>query len=222
MIRDIRAYRKQLDERNKRLQKRHITIKENLEFINSLQHPDVFVKVDGPDPSLLEDYRKQSVGYREFMFASSLHGAAIIEGARQANHNLEKLGMLQLDMAQIEAVTKDVSKLAALWTLLANTNIPDELRAKTYEFAAASVFGPGHAQNNIAEVFRNLSLPERQPYGVSSMLRISDPDFKKKYAEINGKPPQQINVVKPGSIPRIDELAQEAKRNRKERISKRQ
>lgn len=178
----------------------------------------MFVKLTSPDSSWLVEYRDRAVGYREALFRNAMHGAAILEGARQANLNLEDLGLIMLDAKDLESLAKNVGKLSVLSILLANSSVSTEMRDKTMDYAAASMFGPGYERTAMSDMMRNLSVPEHSPFGVSSMARLSDPQLMEKYKQISGIAPQSTSVAQSSGVPRVDELAREAGNARSRRL----
>jgi hypothetical protein len=101
------------------------------------------------------------------------------------------------------------------------------LKTKTLDYAASSMFGPGHSQNAAADILRNLSIPEQSPfgYGASNILRMNDPNLKTKMAKLIGedatKPGKKVNaVVQSGVMSQIDKIAHEAQEDRKKRLRK--
>lgn len=221
------AYKENCRQRDAIRKARQKVIKENLDFVNNLSHPDLMVKISAPDPTWISEYRERAVGYREYLFRNAMHGAAILEGARQANINLEDLGLIELDTKQLESIVQSVGKLTVLYTSLLNSKLPGDLQAKSMDYFAASIFGHGYSQNAISDMMRNLTVPEQSPFGISNLVRLSDPDFQKKYQSVNGIPAHHnrskptTSVVQAGGMPKIDEIAQTAAKERKDRLRRR-
>ena len=94
---------------------------------------------------------------------------------------------MTLDSAELGNLVKKVAELDILYRLLQDTTLTPALRNKTIDYAAFAAFGPERAKTAMADMMRNLSVPEQSPFGAGNLLRMSDPQFTDKVEQMTGK-----------------------------------
>jgi Tfp pilus assembly protein PilN len=189
-----------LDEISKIKEKQNDVVKRNMELFDTLtRNVDIYLPNTLPAKEWIDAFKQQAIEYRAYLLQITLHGMAVMEGARQASKNLtDDYGFaVTMDFTDIANIAKQVANIDLLAKLLSKTALTPAMRNKTLEFAAAASFGPDKHRNAMADMMRNLSIPEQSPFGASGLLRMSDPNMQSKMQQFTGKTPLQPALSAP-------------------------
>lgn len=203
-------------------------VKRNMEMFEALsRNKDIRVAHTLPAEAWIEDYKQYSIDYRAYLLQSTLKGLALIEGARQASKNLtDDYGFsVTLDYAELAQVAKNVTHMDLLSRLLSESSLAPSMRNKTLENAAITLFGPEKHRNSMADMLRNLSVPDQSPFGASGLLRMSDPQMQQKMQQYTGDKPLHNATSNNKSLVTmrrdVDKIAKDLQQARRDRISER-